>query len=220
MPDDEYSNIPRRRPPGEDTLREMLAQKVAEREESEGGVQVVATSAQMEQLLQQFAVLASKITDHQPLPPRVDTGSFEEAPGSASRAWKAIKWSFGILVGGAAAIFALGSGYQKAIGDNATKSDIEAHSIKDLVPVKEEVEALKIEMLPVKSGVRTLVTDRNAERAYTKAKRKLDKYDKQHEEAMQDYTADKAAGKRAERPKKDEPHLDLEDLVEELEKKL
>lgn len=151
---------------------------------------------------------------------RGGTDSFEEAIKPAGRAWKALKWSLGLLVGGAATIFALGTGYQKAIGDNATKADIEAHSVKDLAPVVAEVKALKVEMEPVKAGVKTLVNARESERAYKKAKRKLDKYDKEYQDAMQDYTADRVAGKRTARPTMNEAYVDLEEEVTELEKKL
>lgn len=138
-----------------------------------------------------------------------------------AKVWKAVKWAAGVLVGGAVAIFGLGVGYQKAIGNNATKTDIQEHVEQDLTPVITEVKEIKTELTPVKEGVKSLVEVKANEREFEKAKRKLDRYDKQHQEALQEYTADKAAGRRAgQRPKKDKPHIDLEEQVAELEKKL
>jgi len=58
----------------------------------------------------------------------------------------------------------------------------------------------------------------NKEQELKKVKRKLDRYDKQHQEAMAEYTADKAAGRRAgSRPTKDKAHVDLEEELYQLE---
>lgn len=147
-----------------------------------------------------------------------ESDKFEDSVKPKTRAWKAIKWAAITLVGGAATIFGLGVGYQKAIGDNATKDDIQAHVDTDLEPVKTELTSFKNEMEPVKEGVGILVDDRNKAEIIKKLRRKLERHDKDYQEALQEYTADKSAGRRTgQRPRKTEAHLELEEQVETLE---
>jgi uncharacterized protein YoxC len=142
---------------------------------------------------------------------------YEEKLSPWTKVWKALA----VIAAVAGTIFGAGVAYQKIIGDNATKTDIETHVTDDLDPVVDEVKAIKTELEPVKTGVESLVKTQNDEREFKKIKRKLDKLDKQHQEALQEYTADKAAGRRTgPRPKKDKPHIDLEEELIEAEKKL
>jgi hypothetical protein len=154
-----------------------------------------------------------------------ETDALESQITPKGRAWKATKMAATIIVGGAVTVFGLGVGYQKAIGDNATKSDVgesmKIHRTKDFVPLQQEVVQFKADMIPVQQGVGTLVDDRNKEQEVKKAKRKLKRYDKEHLAALEEYAADKAAHRPSgSRPIKSPAHIDLEDKVEELEDKL
>ena len=57
-------------------------------------------------------------------------------------------------------------------------------------------------------------------------KRKLDRFDKEYQEAFQEWTADKAAGSRngqrpnGQRPRKSRDHIELEIKLQELENTL
>jgi hypothetical protein len=139
--------------------------------------------------------------------------------------WRKV-WAF-IAALGAAAVFVFGIGvsYQQFRGGNATKDDvkksIDTHVIQDLVPVQNDVQQIKKDLAPIKTGVQALVKEQKATKAVERAKRKLDRYDKEYQEALQEYTADKAAGRSAgARPRKTKDHIDLEATVQELEEKL
>lgn len=178
-------------------------------------------------LTQQFQVTPeqhAEMMSHRPtgggLGPETDALESEITP--KGKVWKAAKWAATILVGGAVVIFGLGAGYQKAIGDNATKTDVgesmKTHRVEDFEPLQQEVVQFKADMIPVQQGVGTLVDDRNKEQEVKKAKRKLKRYDKEHLAALEVYAADKAAGRRAgSYPTKSSAHINLEDKVEELE---
>ena len=131
-------------------------------------------------------------------------------------------WKVLAATGGAAAvIFGIGVGYQKAIGDNATKADLDTHVVEDLEPVKQEIKAFKDQMVPVQTGVQTLVTAQETEQKVKKARRLVERHDRQYEQLLGDYTADKAAGRRTgPKPTKTPEHVKLEDGLEELEGKL
>lgn len=136
----------------------------------------------------------------------------------AVRGWKIVGWGLGILSGGALTIFGIGVAYEQAIGDNATKGDLSIHRATDFVPLESEVAAFKQEMEPIKQGVQTLVDDRNLNHEVKKAKRKLQRYDENYAEALQEYRKNKRAGRRAgRRPRKSSDHLDLEQLIQDLE---
>lgn len=201
------------------------------------------THAQASQILEQLHTLTTSfqtpspedwererqhhLTQGSPLAPALaeDSDKFEESLSTGKRVWKVVKWVGGATVTVTVAIFGLGVGYQKAIGDNATKIDVdktmEDHRTKDFIPLQQDVAQFKADMIPVQQGVGTLVGDRNKEQEVKKAKRKLKRHEKEHLAALEEYAADKAAHRPAgPRPTKSPAHIDLEDEVEELEDKL
>ncbi len=146
---------------------------------------------------------------------------YEKTLSPWAKIWKVL----GILAGIIALLFGAGVAYQKAIGDNATKTDLktdmEKHVAEDLVPVKEEVQAFKLEMKPVKIGVASLVATQEKEKTVKKVRRLVERHDRQYEQLLGDYTADKAAGRRTgPKPTKTPEHLKLETELETLEGKL
>ena len=145
--------------------------------------------------------------------------------------WRKL-WALIVGLGVAVAfIFGIGVSYQQFRGGNATKDDvkysIDTHVQRDLMPVKAnvqqiktDVQQIKTDLMPVKAGVQSWIAEQNAEREIRKAKRKLDRYDKEYQEALQEYTADKAAGRQSTRPRKSQSHIDLEAYVQDLEEML
>ena len=135
--------------------------------------------------------------------------------------WKVLAWIFGVLATIATAVFGAGVAYQKYIGGNATKGDIEKLEAERVAPLEKRVETLDDGMGKVSRGVESLVKTQDQEKEMKKVKRRLDRHDKQYQEALQEYTADKAARRPAgPRPQKAPEHIDLEEEVAELESKL
>ena len=142
---------------------------------------------------------------------------YEETLSPWGKIWKVL----GVIAGVVVVVFGAGVGYQKAIGDNATKHDIKQHVETDLVPVQTEVKALKEQMEPVKTGVSTLVLAHEQEQKVKRVRRLVERHDHQYGELLQEYTADKAAGRRGgQRPSKTPEHIKLEDALEQWEGKL
>lgn len=138
--------------------------------------------------------------------------------------WRKV-WMFILgLAAAAAFVFGVGVSYQQFMGGNATKGDIEdgikEHTETELEPVREDVTQIKQDMEPVKKGVEALVEAQDDERTLKRLKHRLERHDKEYQEALQEYTADKAAGRRARRPRKTEAHIALEAEVKEAEDKL
>lgn len=134
--------------------------------------------------------------------------------------WRKL-WAFTAAIGGVAIfIFGAGIAYQQFMGGNATKADIETHKHEDLEPVQEDVAQIKEDLEPVKEGVKSLVDVQEKEHKVKKLKRQLERHDKEYQEALQEYTADKAAGQRSSRPRKTAEHIRLEAEVKEAEDKL
>ena len=121
-----------------------------------------------------------------------------------------IKWVFGILLGAVALIFTAGVVYNQFITENATKDDLSIHINNDLKPVKAEVsevkkgvnELLQIEMIRAK---------KEADGAELRTqRRRLEAYRADYQERLAEYTASKASGKRATKPRKEPEHVTLE----------
>lgn len=138
------------------------------------------------------------------------------------RTWlKVLGWVGGGLVAVVTAVFGAGAAYQKYLGGNATKDDIKTLEIQRIEPLETSVESLETGMAEVQTGVASLVETERKEKEMKRTKRKVARYDKQHQEAMQEYTADKASGRRTgPRPSKSEAHIDLEEALVDLEAKL
>lgn len=135
--------------------------------------------------------------------------------------WKVLAWFFGALASIATVVFGAGVAYQKYVGDNASKADIQRLETERVEPLEHRVDTLDEGMGKVQTGVESLVKTQEQEKEMKKVKRKLDRHDKQYQEAFQEYTADKAAGRRAgPRPQKNPAHIDLEEELVELEGKL
>lgn len=136
-------------------------------------------------------------------------------------------WRFlAALASIAVLIFGVGVSYQQFMGGNATKSDIDngmkKHEDAGAHPeATEAIERIQADIEPIKAGVESLVVAQEAEHEFKTLQRRLTRHDKEYQEAFQEYTADKAAGKRAgTRPRKTEAHLNLEARVKEAEDKL
>jgi hypothetical protein len=158
-----------------------------------------------------------KVMLHQRAEFKQAVDQYEKTLSPWGKIWKVL----GVIGGIVVVVFGAGVGYQQAIGDNATKADIKQHTEEDLVPVKVEIKAFKEEMAPVKTGVNTLVQAHEQEQKVKKVRRLVERHDHQYGELLQEYTADKAAGRRGgQRPQKTPEHLELEDDLEELEGKL
>lgn len=135
--------------------------------------------------------------------------------------WKILAWVIGGFSTVAGGVFGAGVAYQKYVGDNATKGDIKKLETERVEPLEKHVEDLDSGMQKVSTGVESLVETQEKEKEVKKARRILDRHDKQYQESLQEYTADKAAGRRAgPRPQKTPEHIDLEDALEELESRL
>lgn len=132
--------------------------------------------------------------------------AFIDATDTAEKGVTWIKWGVALVV----VIFGSGIAYNQWIADNATKGDLSSHIKNDLMPVKADVSGIKV-------SVDTLVTaeTKRAEReleqaALDKQLRLLEAHRAEYQEAMAEYTATKAAGKRATRPRKTPAHIALE----------
>lgn len=125
---------------------------------------------------------------------------------TGKKVWNVLKWLGGI----AASIFFLGVGYQQFISSNATKTDIDAHIKEEYKPAAERIKAVEAAVGEVKAGVDTLVVAQKDQKEIEKRLRRLDAYRAEYQEAMSDYAASKAAGRRVSRPRKTQAHLDLE----------
>lgn len=147
-----------------------------------------------------------------------DEEKVDDSPAGILKAsWRVAAWVFGTLATLVTAIFGAGIAFQNIIHDNATKDDIKSHVETDLEPVKENIKNIEEDLKPVKKGIESLLHSEAKEKELKKAKARLDRFDKEYQEALQEYTADKAAGRRATRPRKTKDHLDLEVMVAEME---
>lgn len=135
--------------------------------------------------------------------------------------WRKV-WAVIAAIGSfCALVFGAGMTYQQIKGGLATKADISEHKTQYLDPVVKDVETIKQDLKPVKDGIDSLVESQERERELKKLKAELERHDKEYNEAMQEYTADKAANVRAgSRPRKTEAHLNLEARVKEMEELL
>lgn len=135
--------------------------------------------------------------------------------------WRKL-WAVVAIIGAVCSlVFGAGVTYQQVKGGLATKDDIAEHKKVALDPVIKDVETIKTDLEPVKSGVKALVDTQNREREIKQIKSQLERHDKEFQEAMQEYTADKAAGIRSgPRPRKTEVHLKLEADLKALEDSL
>lgn len=146
-----------------------------------------------------------------------------------TKTWKGIKWAFGILVGGSAAIFAFGVTVNQYVGGNATKDDLSGSVEKaigiherDFGALSKEVGQNSKDITGVKVGVDTLVEQASAESDVNEAKRKLNAYQEEYDLEFAEYAAEKASGnRRIKRPKKRaemiQAELDLESAQKRLE---
>lgn len=135
--------------------------------------------------------------------------------------WKVLAWVFGVLTMVVGTVFGAGVAYQQYTEDNATKSDIEKLEHDRVEPLEKHVEDLDDGMDKVSKGVDSLVHTQEQEKEVKKVKRLVDRHDKQYQQALQEYTADKAARRPAgPRPQKTPEHIKLEDQLAELEGKL
>lgn len=132
--------------------------------------------------------------------------AFIDVTDTAEKGVTWIKWGVAFIV----VIFGAGVGYSQWVADNATKSDLSSHIKDDLTPVKNHVTS-------VKNSVDTLVaaeTKRAAREVkadkMNKKVRLLEAHRAEYQEAMAEYAATKAAGRRATRPRKTPEHLALE----------
>lgn len=118
-----------------------------------------------------------------------------------------------ILVSVLGVVFCAGVYYQQFIQNSATKVDIEA----EMKPVKADVDALKTDMNTVKTGVQQLVAAENKSSQIKKLRRRLDRYEKDYQQAIHDW-ATSGRATVASKPRKSREQLDLENDLEELEK--
>lgn len=132
--------------------------------------------------------------------------SFSNATKRAQKGVTWLKWIGAIVT----TVFFAGVGYQQFFTNNATKEDIQEHVRNDLAPVQ-------MTLQEVKTSVDTLVVtgEKQAKAAKAEAElerklRRLEAYRAEYQEALAEYTATRAAGKRATRPRKTQPHLELE----------
>lgn len=121
-------------------------------------------------------------------------------------------------VGGAAVlVFTAGIAYQQFIDGNATIEDVEARMEERVQPIEIRVEPLErriseveVGMNEARAGVQTLVDAEKRSRVLEHKRALLEAYRSEYQEALQEYTADKAAGRRSARPRKTEAHIQLE----------
>jgi hypothetical protein len=132
--------------------------------------------------------------------------SFVVATEQAETGVKWLKWGITLIV----VIFGAGVGYSQWVADNATQGDISRHIKNDLIPVRDDVSSVKVsvDMLVKAEGKRAELE--LEQREYTKKIRLLEAHRAEYQEAMAEYTATKAAGRRAERPRKTAEHVALE----------
>lgn len=154
-----------------------------------------------------------------PVQSQVPGGTEEDLVASGVKsgiAWW--KWLLGFIAatgGVVAALFGAGVTYQKAIGNNATKDDIAAHKEADLKPLEEKVNGNTAEIGTVKTGVTTLVNRSEAEAKVESAQRVVDKWQKERDEQIQEWAAEKAAGRRRKKPEKRKELVDAELALED-----
>lgn len=135
-----------------------------------------------------------------------DGSGFSDATEKAKKGVTWLKWLGAISV----FIFGAGVAYQQFFSENATKVDLENHVKNDLGPVRDTLDE-------VKTSVDSLVESEEKQSDAAEVKAELDKklrrlgaYRAEYQEALSEYTASKASGKRATRPRKTQPHMDLE----------
>lgn len=138
---------------------------------------------------------------------------FGDPTDAAEKGVKWIKWGVAFIV----FVFGAGVAYSQWIADNATKTDLQDHVQQDLIPVKEDVSSVKVsvEALVAAESGRAKSEEKRAAREAEQARvdkkmHLLDAHRAEYQEAMSEYTASKAAGKRATRPRKTPEHLALE----------
>jgi PAS domain S-box-containing protein len=117
-----------------------------------------------------------------------------------------LKWLIAVVV----VIFSSGVVYSRFMSDNATKIDLKRHIETDLDPVKSEVSEVKdgVDQLLKLEERRAAIDQEQSE--YDAKFRRLQAHRAEYQEAMSEYTALKAAGKSADKPRKTPAHLALE----------
>ncbi len=116
------------------------------------------------------------------------------------------KWVGGVVL----LVFTGGVAYQQFVSGNATQADIGDYDTKTVQPLIERVETVETDLKTVKAGVNTLVSSEQKRAELEQEKALLDAYRAEYQEALSEYAADKAAGRRSERPRKDPEHIKLE----------
>ena len=123
------------------------------------------------------------------------------------------KWIGGVVL----LVFTGGVAYQQFVSGNATRDDLGTYDSDTVQPLIKRVEVVESDVATVKSGVTSLVQAEKDRSEIERQKALLDAYRADYQEALSEYTADKAAGRWSERPRKDPEHIELE---AELKKKL
>lgn len=134
----------------------------------------------------------------------------------------AMKWGDWLWKGVVLAGFLVFGGWQayEAINGYVTDDDLAHYDEHNVDPLEVRVGVVEEAVTAVKSDVSSIGDLQAADAEYQQIKRKLDRYQRDYDEAMAEYTADRAAGKPAERPRKDSAHRDLEDELRAAEAKL
>lgn len=127
--------------------------------------------------------------------------------------WSVVQWA----VGSAAAVFVAGMTWNQFQIDNATVETVQEAVDLRVKPVELRVTAVEKKIDKTSQGVTSLLMEREEAKAdeakeaeRRKQERLLEAYRSEYQELLQEYTADKAAGRKAQRPRKDPRHVELE----------
>jgi len=125
---------------------------------------------------------------------------------TAERGATWLKWGVAFIV----TIFGAGVAYSQWVADNATKGDLVNHINNDLAPVSEDVSSVKVSVDSLVKAEKKRAAREVESDAMDKRMHLLEAHRAEYQEAMAEYAAMKAAGKRATRPRKTPEHLALE----------
>jgi hypothetical protein len=128
------------------------------------------TQAQFSQVLSRLDALSNSRVHHHPPRPLLHSdvkqlGEFESTLTSGARLIKALKWAASTVVTVSVFSFAASQWWS----NNATKDDLNAR----IEPVEIRVAAIELDIIPIRTGVATLVSDRNKLRELKLAERRL-----------------------------------------------
>jgi len=212
------------------TLHELPSQAALARLWTDSGVRYSSTSATSPTIEAGMSEEAIKRAVHDTLAETLNQEEFIKLlakaqisadPGdvtiNAAMRWGDIAWK--LITVAAILVFGGWQAYQVVDG-YVTLDTLNTYDQENVDPLKAKLESVEQKVTNVNTEVTTISDLQTAEKEYQRIERRLKSYQLDYNEALNEYTADKAAGKKSDRPEKSKEHRELEEEVKKAEAKL